>query len=346
MADHKLNPVTRSPYNAETPLPALHDDRTPAESFYVRNHFDVPTIDINQFLLHVNGATTNPLALALDQIKAFPETSSLVILECAGNGRSRMKPAIKGTPWNLGAISRAEFTGTSLHNLLQETDLSEDVIEVGFSGADQGEIHTGGIESYTRSLPLEVALHPDTLLVWEMNGEPLTQQHGYPLRLVVPGWYGMASVKWLREITLLNQPFEGFFQTQEYVYIGEDGTEDGTPVTSIRVRSLILEPEAGGFYEQGDIRVSGIAWTGGGSVIKVELSFDNGENWIEADITPSKSSSGASRWGYGWLPESTGDYTITVRAQDSNGNLQPLHSRWNQGGYGNNVAHLVNLTII
>ena len=121
MADHKLHPVTRSPYNAETPLPALRDDRTPAESFYVRNHFDVPTIDINQFLLHVNGATTNPLDLALDQIKAFPETSSLVILECAGNGRSRMKPAIKGTPWNLGAISQAEFTGTPLHYLLRET---------------------------------------------------------------------------------------------------------------------------------------------------------------------------------------------------------------------------------
>jgi hypothetical protein len=155
----------------------------------------------------------------------------------------------------------------------------------------------------------------------------------------------MASVKWLREITLLTQPFEGFFQTPEYVYIGEEGTRDETPVSNMRVRSLILEPEVDGFYEQDEIQVAGIAWTGEGKVTKVELSFDDGEQWVEADITPSRSSYGASRWEYVWRPASSGKFTITVRAQDSNGNLQPLHSLWNKGGYGNNYSHQTNVSV-
>jgi DMSO/TMAO reductase YedYZ molybdopterin-dependent catalytic subunit len=345
MTAHMLQPVTKRPYNAETPLPVLRKDRTPTELFYVRNHFDVPSIDINEFQLHVNGAVANPLELTLSQLRASPKNSLLVVMECAGNGRASMKPAIKGTPWDIGAISQAEFTGTPLYTLLREADISDNVTEVRFTGADRGEIRTGGIESYARSLPLDVALHPDTLLVWEMNGEPLSQQHGYPLRLVVPGWYGMASVKWLREITLLTQPFEGFFQTPEYVYIGEEGTRDETPVSNMRVRSLILEPEVDGFYEQDEIQVAGIAWTGEGKVTKVELSFDDGEQWVEADITPSRSSYGASRWEYVWRPASSGKFTITVRAQDSNGNLQPLHSLWNKGGYGNNYSHQTNVSV-
>ena len=214
-----------------------------------------------------------------------------------------------------------------------------------FTGLDQGELRTGEVESYARSLPRKVAQHPDTLLVWEMNGAPLSQQHGYPLRLVVPGWYGMASVKWLREITVLSEPFEGFFQTQEYVYVGEEGVSDNTPVSSMRVRSLILEPETGTAHKQDPIQVAGIAWTGDGRVTKVELSFDEGQHWVEAQTGPSSSLFEVIRWEYSWQPNQRGAYTILARAYDSSGDVQPLTSRWNKGGYGNNSAQRVKISI-
>ncbi len=341
----ELKPVSKSPYNAETPLPALRNERTPAELFYVRNHFEVPSIEINQFQLSVNGAVSNPLELTLDQVKAYPKNSLLVVMECAGNGRASMNPAIKGTPWDLGAISQAEFTGTSLQNLLAQAGLTGEASEVLFTGLDQGELRTGEVESYARSLPREVALHPDTLLVWEMNGAPLSQQHGCPLRLVVPGWYGMASVKWLREITVLTRQFEGFFQSQEYVYIGEEGVSDNTPVSSMRVRSLILEPETGAAHKQDHIQVAGIAWTGEGRVTKVELSFDGGQHWDEAQTGPSSSLFEVIRWEYSWQPNQRGEYTILARAYDSSGDVQPLSSRWNKGGYGNNSAQRIKISI-
>jgi len=274
----KLQIVTEDPLNAETPFSALKDEPTPSESFYVRNHFPIPKINIPEFRIKVNGALTNPLEISLDQLKSYGENKLIAVMECAGNGRTSMEPAIKGTPWNLGAVSQAEFTGTSLRNLLNEADPSAEAVEVRFTGADQGKIHTGEINPYARSLPLEVAMHPDTMLVWEMNGQPLSAPHGYPLRLVVPGWYGMASVKWLQEITILTEPFSGFFQTKEYVYIGEEGTADDTPVTNMRVRSLILEPEGGVIFDQETVQISGIAWAGSGKVTKVELSFDEGQN--------------------------------------------------------------------
>ena len=239
----QLQTVTEHPFNAETPFPALMKDRTDSELFYVRNHFEIPNIPGLEFKLKVNGAIENPGEFSIEQLKNFEEKKLLVVMECAGNGRTSMKPAIKGTPWDLGAVSQAEFTGTSLCNLLDVVIPTHEAVEVKFSGADQGQIHTGEINPYARSLPLDVAMHPDTILAWEMNGHPLSKEHGYPLRLVVPGWYGMASVKWLQEISILSKPFLGFFQTQEYIYLGEDGIPDHTPVTNMRIRSLILAPE-------------------------------------------------------------------------------------------------------
>jgi DMSO/TMAO reductase YedYZ molybdopterin-dependent catalytic subunit len=341
----KLQIVTENPFNAETPFSALKDDPTASDSFYVRNHFPIPNLDLPEFRLKVNGSLRDPLEISLDQLKSYGETKLIAVMECAGNGRTSMKPAIKGTAWNLGAVSQAEFTGTSLLNLLNEADPSTVAVEVRFTGADQGKIHTGEINRYARSLPLEAAMHPDTLLVWEMNGQPLSAQHGFPLRLVVPGWYGMASVKWLHEITLLTEPFSGFFQTQEYVYIGEEGTADNTPVTNMRVRSLILEPEKGASFDQETVQISGIAWTGAGKVTKVELSFDEGKNWTTAKIRPANIAYGTARWEYHWKPEHRGVISIIARASDSNGDVQPLEPRWNKGGYGNNGVHRVKIFI-
>jgi DMSO/TMAO reductase YedYZ molybdopterin-dependent catalytic subunit len=342
----KLKPVSDKPFNAETPFAALHSDVTPADLFYVRNHFDVPSLDINQFSLIINGAAAKQNQLSIEQLKKFPERDLHVVMECAGNGRASMNPTIKGTPWNLGAISQANFTGTSLRNILESVDYTKNAIEVRFTGMDQGMVRTGGMAQFARSLPLEVALHEDTMLAWQMNGDPLPLQHGFPLRLVVPSWYGMASVKWLEEIAVLTEPFEGFFQTKEYVYIDEDGTANETPVSNMRVRSLILEPADGSAIKKDTIQVSGVAWTGKGSITKVEFSFDQGTQWIEVNIDPPTSPYGTYRWKYLWRPETPGQYTIAVRAYDSEGNIQPLNSRWNKGGYGNNVIHQLKISII
>ena len=342
----KLQPVSQQPFNAETPMAVLGFDLTPTDLFYVRNHFDVPSLDNEQFSLNVNGAVESPSELSIEQLKKFPKRDLLVVMECAGNGRASMNPVIKGTPWNLGAISQAIFRGTSLGNILETADYLTNAIEVRFTGSDQGVIRTGEVERYARSLPIEVALHPDTLLAWEMNGDPLADQHGFPLRLVVPGWYGMASVKWLEEITVLTEPFEGFFQTKEYVYLGEKGIADNTPVTSMQVRSLILEPEDHLEISMDTIQVSGIAWTGSGAITKVELSFDQGRQWIETIIDQPSSSYGIARWTHLWRPKDPGQYTIAALAYDSKGNVQPLNSRWNKGGYGNNASHQIKLSII
>jgi DMSO/TMAO reductase YedYZ molybdopterin-dependent catalytic subunit len=341
----ELTPVSQMPFNAETPFRALVNDLTSTELFYVRNHFNVPKLNFVDFFIEVNGAVAAPQQLYIDELEKFPERNLTMVMECAGNGRSSMDPPIAGTPWNLGAISQASFSGTALHNVLELAGPNEDVVEVKFTGSDAGELKTGQVEPYARSLPLEVALHPDTLLVWKMNNEPLSSDHGYPLRLIVPNWYGMASVKWLREITVLTEPFEGFFQTKEYIYLGETGIANNTPVSNMRVRSLILEPKDESISIKDTILVSGIAWSGDGSLTKVELSFDEGKNWIESDITETTSSYGAIRWTLSWNPERSGPLKIIARASDSQGNVQPLTPRWNQGGYGNNVCHAINVTV-
>lgn len=339
-----LMSLTERPFNAETPHEALINEVTPSDLFYVRNHFDVPQIEPGQWRLEAHGEAGYSIRLSLDQIKEMPAISSLVILECAGNGRSRMDPTPSGTPWNLGAVSQARFTGTPLHNVLRSLNLSDRTIEILFIGADKNQSSAGQI-NYARSLPIDVATNPETMLVWEMNGEPLQGHHGYPLRLLVPRWYGMASVKWLERVVALNKPYQGFFQRDEYVYKGELGVKDGTPVTNMRVRSLILDPSPGSKVGGGEVLISGIAWTGEGHITRVEISFDQGKNWEETALTPSNSACAAQVWKHLWQPKSPGDHTISARASDSEGNIQPLSPRWNQGGYGNNSVHEIVVTI-
>ena len=343
--DHSLQPVTDQPYNAETPLSALSSKITPTDLFYVRNHFDVPLLDESDYRLKINGDISKPIELSLAQLKRFPEKSMIFSMECAGNGRSGMKPKIKGTPWNLGAISQANFSGTALRDVLAKVELPEGVSEILFTGGDRGKVHSGETENYARSLPVEIAYHPDTMLVWEMNGEELAPSHGYPLRLIVPGWYGMASVKWLSEITPISEPFQGIFQTQEYVYVGEADVPDNTPVTTMRVRSLITNPENNSKLSSNTITLTGIAWSGDGKVEQVQLSFDDGKNWLNAELQPARSNYEFSSWSYKWHPERMGDWSIISRAADSVGNIQPFESIWNKGGYGNNAVHIIHLTI-
>lgn len=188
-------------------------------------------------------------------------------------------------------------------------------------------------------------MKPDILLAWEMNGQPLSPEHGFPLRLVVPGWYGMASVKWLNEIKLVEEPFKGFFQNEHYVYTEEEGTAEGEPVRHIRVRSLILKPQTCMEFERKLIEIAGIAYSGEGKITRVELNFDAGKSWEPARLEEQSSAYAAQRWSLSWIPDQPGVYNILSRATDDVGNTQPLDQRWNRLGYGNNGVQEVIITI-
>ncbi len=333
---HELLTVEENPYNAETPLSALLRDVTPSELVYIRNHFEAPKIKASDWSLQVGGSVESPQSLSLSDITSLPARTMRMTLECAGNGRVSMDPAPPGTAWGYGAVSVVEFSGTRLSNLLDQAGILDGAVEVVFHGADKGEAMPGRTEQYVRSLPLEVALSPDTILAWEMNGEPLSVNHGFPLRVVVPRWYGMASVKWLDQIIVSKDKFSGYFQDEQYVYSEEEGTPEGEPVRSIRVRSLILKSMK---VENGKMEISGIAWSGEGAIFKVEISWDGGKVWHEAEVDHSSSSFDVQRWRFLWKPLGEEQFTFVSRATDSSGNVQPITHRWNRGGYGNNGLH-------
>ncbi len=339
---HELLTVEENPYNAETPLSALIDEVTDSNLVYVRNHFEAPQIEASDWSLQVGGSVESPQALSLSEIKALPAKTLRMTLECAGNGRVSMDPAPAGTPWGYGAVSVVEFSGTPLSNLLDQVGVLDEAVEVVFHGADKGEAMPGRTEQYVRSLPLELALKPDIILAWEMNGEPLSVDHGFPLRLVVPGWYGMALVKWLNQIIVSKDEFSGFFQGEQYVYSEEEGTPEGEAVRSIRVRSLILQASS---RENGEVEISGIAWSGEGPISKVELSWDGGSEWHEAEVDDSTSRFDVQRWRYLWKPTESGEFRVVSRAADDAGRSQPESDVWNRGGYGNNGPHGIQISI-
>ncbi len=341
----KLIPVEERPFNAEAPLQELAKPITPTSLFYVRNHFDVPCIDATTWRLTVDGAVGHPLVLSLADIQGLPETTEIVTLECAGNGRKQMSPVPSGTPWGCGAVSTASFTGTPLSAIFEKAWLNADALEVLFMGADKGEVEPGRLEPFARSLSLDVVSHADTLLAWAMNGEPLTPNHGFPLRLVVPKWYGVASVKWLVRISALKSPFDGYFQKERYVFTGERGTPDETPLSVMRVRAVIAEPADGAELPMGPVEIAGTAWSGSGKISRVQVSADEGQSWSDAKLGSAPSPYAATPWRFQWVPKSRRAYTLIVRATDSAVNVQPLEPVWNAHGYGNNVIHRVSIII-
>ncbi|HVC26891.1 MAG TPA: sulfite oxidase [Nitrososphaerales archaeon] len=342
-----LVPIESKPFNAETPMRALTEPITPTRLFYVRSHFDVPQIDGETWQLTVGGEVERQVHLSLKELKRLPKRTAGITMECAGNARTRMVPIPKGTPFAYGAVGTARFTGTPLSLLLDQATPRSESDEVLFVGADKGEVEPGRVEPFARSLPLDVARKCGALLVWAMNGEALLPEHGFPLRLVVPGWYGVASVKWLTEISILRTPFEGYFQREQYVYAGErgGGAPEGAPVTLMRVRAVIGHPPDGMSVAIGPVEIAGTAWSGFGLISKVEVSVDNGRSWARAGLRTTLSPHVATPWRFTWHPQSPGRYALMVRAVDSAGNMQPLEPVWNEHGYGNNAVHSVRITV-
>ena len=333
--------------NPGMPLEALRHDVTPIGMHYVLIHFDVPAVDPTTFELTVDGRVRAPLALTLADLRARPRVSMPVMMECAATGRARLAPRPVSAPWHDEAIGCAEWTGTPLRLVLKKARLRDDAVEILFTGLDRG-VDQKVEQDYQRSLPIAEAMNEDVLLAYEMNRQPLPPSHGFPLRLLVPDWYGMASVKWLRSITAIAQPFEGVQQTQLYRYRSSED-DPGTPVTRKRPRALMAPPGIPEFLSRarhvraGRVPIEGRAWSGQDPISRVEFSADGGRTWDDARLEAPNGPHGWCAWSYEWDASEPGDHELCVRATDAAGNVQPLDSTaaWNQGGYGVNAVQRV-----
>ena len=334
--------------NPGTLLEGLRYDLTPAGLHYLLIHFDVPFVPTAEgWTLTIGGLVDKPLQLSLDDLKRRPNVTLPVTLECAGNGRAGITPRRQSQPWLHEAVGTAQWTGTPLKPLLEEAGFKDAAQEVVFYGRDRG--FSGGIEhDYGRSLSTEQALGDDVLLVWAMNGAPLLPQHGFPLRLIVPGWYGMASVKWLERIDVIDRPFDGYQQVGTYIYRASLD-EAGVPITTILVKSLMVPPGLPDVYtrsrlvERGPVALFGRAWSGGSVAIdKVEVAIDG--TWHEAKLDPEMGRYAWRGWRFDWQAE-PGEHELMCRATDRNGNTQPLQPAFDLGGFGNNAAQRVQVTV-
>jgi DMSO/TMAO reductase YedYZ molybdopterin-dependent catalytic subunit len=341
-----LTMINPAPYNAEAPPAALADNITPSELHYVRSNFAVPEHDGR---LEIGGAADTPTTLTLEDLRAMPAREAAVTLECAGNGRLGMQPLPTGEPWGDYAVSTARWTGVALHEVLERVGPQETGVEVLFEGADHGAYHLTPILadtdrndlSFMRALPLATAMDPaaEILIAYEMNGQPLSGDHGGPFRLVVPHWYAVASVKWLRRIDVLTEPFAGEFQTGHYIYQWPDRPHE--PVRLMRVRARITDPTPGAVLSRGSYVVRGKAWSGTGPITKVEVSLTGEGEWHPTQLEPPNSTSQWQNWSFSWQATDVGRHTLRARATDQAGNVQPDVPPWNRLGYGNNAIEVI-----
>ena len=337
MVDDDLIYISREPLNAETRLDRQQGLITPNSRHYIRGHFPIPHAPAD---LVVDGSVDMPLALTVAGLRAMSSKTLAVTLECAGNGRAFLDPSAPGEQWRLGAVSTAEWTGVALRDVLATASPRESAVEVLFIGADRGRPADLGREiSYERSLPVADALREDVLLAYAMNGEPLPLEHGAPLRLVVPGWYGMASVKWLARISLIEHAFAGFYQTDRYVI-------DGRPLRTVAPRAVITEPADGARLSRAPIVVRGRAWSGQAPIDVVEVSSDGGYSWHPAELGPEISRYAWREWSTAVEPGVRTDISILAYAVDADGEQQPIAQRRTQLGYMNNAARPITVHVL
>jgi sulfane dehydrogenase subunit SoxC len=324
-------------------LEGLRYDVTPAGMHYLLIHFDVPDGDASTWSLSIDGLVSNPTTLTLADLRDRPTVRMPVTMECAGNGRARLTPRPISQPWLTEAIGTAEWTGTPLRPILEEAGIDDGVTELVFTGADRG-IQAEIEQDYQRSLSIADAMRDEVLLAYEMNGTPLPPQHGFPLRLVVPGWYGMTSVKWLTGITAVAEPFDGY-QQLAYRFRQQPGDE-GEPVTRMRPRSLMIPPGIPDFMtrrrfvDAGTVELRGRAWSGIGPIKRVAVSTDGGASWADATLGEPTSPYAWTPWRFAWDAE-PGIYELSPRATDAEGNTQPLEQPWNLHGFANNMVQRV-----
>jgi DMSO/TMAO reductase YedYZ molybdopterin-dependent catalytic subunit len=345
-----LTMIHDEPFNAEASPEGLKGDITPTELHYVRSNFPVPDHDAT---LEIGGAVENPTTLTLDDLRAMPRVEQVVTLECAGNGRLAMRPLPVGEPWGDYAVSTASWAGARLSQVLERVKPAAEGVEVRFAGADHGaymlqavlrDINASDL-AFVRSLALDHAASPesDILIAYEMNGEPLNPDHGAPFRLLVPRWYGVASVKWLKHIDVLTEPFVGEFETGHYMYEWPDRPAER--VTVMRVRARITDPANGATIPTGTHIVRGKAWSGTGPITDVHVSLTGEGDWYPARVDPPKGPYRWQDWSYAWEAPEPGRHTLRARATDAAGNTQPDVSPWNRLGYGNNAIEIFSVDV-
>jgi DMSO/TMAO reductase YedYZ molybdopterin-dependent catalytic subunit len=328
--------VTAEPENSETPLERVGSWVTPSRLFFVRSHFQPPEVDPQAWRLHVRGCVARPRDWTLDELAGLPERTIFATMECAGNGRSFLSTHVHGVQWGAGAIGHAEWTGIPLRSILEESGLKPETREILFEGLDHGrEADHPEPLTFARSLPLAKALDRDTLLVTKMNGEPLEPIHGFPLRLIVPGWYGVASVKWIGQIAAIDHEFKGYYQSKKYTVQqrSAQGKVETVIVGAMPAKSEIVRPAAGETLGVGTNRIFGVAWAGEEAVARVEVSTDAGATWGDAELLGPRAPYSWTLWEYLWEVTKPGHHALLARATSASGRVQPLAHDPLLGGY-------------
>ncbi len=332
--------VTR-PFDAETPVSEFASRLTPNERLFVRSHFGPPTAEAvhpDSWRLTVKGLVEEALSASLKEIRQFDEVTLTAVLQCSGNGRAHHRPKVPGVQWDRGAVGNVQWTGVRLRDLLQRAGVKPQGLHVQLQGADRPVLTT--VPWFTRSIPLAKALHPDTLLAYEMNGRPLSLLHGAPLRVITPGWMAESCMKWLTGITVRADETPGYYMQQAY-RIPETAIRPSSglpgsamvPVERMLVKSLIAAPAEGDTVKSGPVTIQGVAWAGEAAVAKVEVSCDDGRVWETARLVGEEQPYAWRQWQFVWNARTPGATDILCRATDEQGEQQPATSPWNPGGF-------------
>ncbi len=341
-----------SPLDAETPVGEFTSFVTPTSRFFVRSHFGPPPQEMlseASWKLHVSGLVERSQSWTLKELRQFEPVTITAVVQCSGNGRAHHRPKVPGVQWDRGAVGNAQWTGVRLRDVLAKAGVRTEAHHVQFQGADRPVV--ASVPLFTRSIPLEKALHPDTILAYEMNGRPLPLLHGAPLRVITPGWMADSCTKWLTEITVQGEESRGYYMQTAYrvptkpVEPGASASGPSTPVEAMVVKSLIAAPKEGSTVGLGPLTIQGVAWSGEAKVVKVEVSLDEGRTWDVARFVGEDRPYAWRQWHYVWIPQVFGATTILCRATDERGDVQPAVSPWNPSGFLWNGWDRVSVTV-
>jgi sulfite oxidase len=337
------------PEDLETPVGLLNSFITPNDLFYVRHHMYAPETREQGWKIDVSGEVDRPGSMTLEELKRLPRATTTVTLECAGNGRAFFEPSVAGIQWEKGAVGTARFTGARLSDVLKNFGLKSTARYIVMNGAD---VPVGKMPDFIRNVPLEKGLHADTIIAYEMNGSPIPQLHGFPLRAIIPGWEGAYSVKWVNRIEVLDREHDGFFVKTAYRYPTKRvapgaavDAKDMAPLTGLVIKSLITAPIDGTTAKVGTVRLSGFAWAGENDVVRVDVSLDNGATWHQAELGRERERYTWRGFTYDFKIGAAGSYTLMARAADNKGNIQPIEAMWNPSGYLWNVIDRVRINV-
>jgi len=330
------------PINLETPVNELTSAITPNDIFFVRNNYDGPEITPAQYVLQVDGEVENPLTLRLDDLKTLEQITQTITLECAGNGRSFHRPKASGIQWEYGAVGTAVWKGVRLADVLKMAKPRPTATHVVPDGNDAPP--TPQAPDFIRSHPIWKAVEPHTMIALEMNGQPVPHLHGGPARLIVPGWIGSASIKWLTRVTLADKEWGGPFMQRSYRSPRADDPKQTYSLQSLECKSVIVNPLDGAQVAGGALTIHGFAWGGEGTIVAVDVSTDGGQSWKPATLTGEEHRYAWRRWESAWDAKS-GQHTIMARASDSLGRLQPPSRPPDPQGYRWNVIHSVRVNV-